>query len=141
MGLGSAILWMKKVIRGFPRSHSGRGTPEQGGDPSGPPCSAGPFPPPLHWVLGYVALLLVSLEGLSQAPVKQLCTEASRPAGPAEAGLGPGAFQCLPAAGKPFLDDISAEGASWSYLPWFPSQPREDHSSPCPWKSHRQHNF
>ena len=75
VGLGSAILWMKKVIRGFPRSHSGRGTPEQSGDPSGPPCSAGPFPPPLHWVSGCVALLLVSLEGLSQAPVKRFCTE------------------------------------------------------------------
>lgn len=83
-----------------------------------------------HKEASHVALPLASLEGLSQARVKLRCTEASRLAGLEEAGLGPGAFQCLPAAGKPSrsLGDVSAEGASWSCLPQFSSWPEEGQS-------------
>lgn len=87
---------------------SGRSAPGQGGVLLDTPCSADPFLPPLYWVIGYIAFPLASWEGLSQASVKLRCTQACRPAGAVEPGLGPGAFQCLSTAGKSLLGDVSA---------------------------------
>lgn len=103
--------------------------------PSGPPCSAGPSRPAL---VSSRSLLLASLEALPRAPVKQFRHRGQQPSRPRR-GWPARYFQC-PRSWETFLDDISAEGASRSCLPWSALPAQRRLLSPCPRKSHRQPN-